>query len=755
MEKAPIPSPFMDEFDKYTDSFDTYDDLPATTAWVQSVGAALGKKFGLTVVPNSENWEIDHDKKEVRVGSFEDIYTRRGVLGLLLNGVGRLALSIKFPATKADATAFAAIWKVDAKLGKHFGALVKLVDELRTDDEISKQYAGGERVVDTMHAQAYDASLKAIQQMALDMRIRREMAREILDWLKNMSVFAQKLILEPESSLPMGPPKKLVDEAALLMKEWGSEKMSAAIPISLGKMLDKIERAGFGQPSGRTFAVLLIALYPQDTDKILKAFVRAYPRNVMAFKNSVSYAPTVKEEETRMLKLASAIRKDMDELKLFSSHTGGHAQYVLAKAEQYYHAHELGINVISPYGGYDMEAKALDVEAANEAAQEVSSAIIANGITSSVDGSIELSKEILAIIEPFPFLDLNDQKKDGNGGKQTNMGKRVAGGKGSAQRPQKRNKEREKKTKAQQVKDRKQMEAMDNKKNQEKMENDRDGYSILGQAQFTPLEKYLYLIGPYLPRINATAAKMRRILKVNDPAGLRGAYRRGKALNTRILYRHRVDDYRLFSRKEIEKDHSYGFAITGDLSGSTESRYGSKTKRLIQDEILAASFLIAEVAERIGEKVMVSISYFTNDAENVKRAGQYLSRGKIVEDIKNHGGGTNVQDAGTLLNEDLQELTEFKMKNKTIIFITDGAFYEQEFMETVKAAKKYKASIAYFQLDDNVANGVAMCKKIEKFVAQNAKDVRVRTRNVPTSAIHTLPEAMAQLMKESIGGSER
>lgn len=749
--KEPILSPYMAEFDKYTDSFDTYDDLPATRAWVQSVGAALGKKFGLTVIPSSEAWEIDHDKKEVRVGDFEDIYTRRGVLGLLLNGVGRLALSIKFPSTRADAVAFAKKNDVKADLAKHFGALTKMVDELRTDDEIAKQYAGGARVVDTMHAQAYDASLKAIQQMAMDMRVRREMAREVLDWLKKMTLFTKKLVAEPEGGAPS---KKVAEEGQALMAEWAGAKMAAAIPISFGKMADKIERAGFGQPSGRMFAILLISLYPQDTDPIIKALVRSYPRNVITFKGSIAYGPAVREEEERLIKIASAIKKDMDELKLFSSHTGGHAQYVLAKAEQYYHAHELGFQVMSPYGGYDMEAKALEVEEANQAAKEISSALIANGLTSSVEGSIELSKEILPLLEPFPFLDLNDQKE--SEGKATNMGKRVAGGRSSGQRPQKRKKEREKKSKGEQSKDRKKMEAMDNKKNQEKLDKERGGYSILGEAQFTPLEKYLYIIGPYLSRINATAAKMRRILKVNDPAGLRGAYRRGKSLNARILYRHRVDDYRLFARKEIEKNQSYGFAITGDLSGSTESRYGQKSNRLIQEEILAATFLIAEVAERIGEKVMCSISFFTNNANTIKRAGYYLSRGTITNDIKDHGGGTNVEAAGTLLNEDLQELMEFKMKHKTIIFITDGQFYEDEFLETVKAAKKYKASIAYFQLDDNVAGGIAMCKQIEKFVAKNAKGIRVRTRNVPTSAIHTLPEAMAQLMKETIGaGGDR
>jgi hypothetical protein len=536
----PIKSPYQMDFSKYEDSFDSYDDLPATTAWLQSIGAALGKKFGVTLTQNpEEEWEIDYAKKEMRVGSIEDIYTRRGVLGLLLNGVGRLVLGIKFPSTKAEAKKFARSHGVDEKYGKHLSSLARTIDEVRTDDGIAHEYAGGERVVDTMHAQAYEAANKALQAMAMDMRVRREMARTVLEWMKNFGAVISSIEKE---KIDAAPPKGTVEDVNKLMEEFNEPGMQAAMQVSLGQVLQKVEASKVGTTLGRTYATILIALYPEDTDEIIKVLVRSYQRNVQLLHHHMGYEPSKREEEEEIIKVAARLKNDIEEIKLFASHTGGHAQYVIAKAEQYYHAFSLGIQFITPYVGYDMEAKALEVEQANEAAHELASKMVDYGITKDVGDSIELAKQLLHIVEPFPFLDLNDQKKEqqSNAG---SMGKRVAGGQGSGDRKQKRKKERENKSQSDRAKDRKKMEAIDNRKNQEKIDQQRGGYSIFEQGKFDPLEAYTYIIGPYLNRINATAAKFRRILKVNDPAGLRGAYNRGKALNSRILYRHRLNDF--------------------------------------------------------------------------------------------------------------------------------------------------------------------------------------------------------------------
>lgn len=735
-----IPSPYAEAFaslEDYKDSFDTYDDLPASLSWMQSIGAAIGKKFGVTVIPGKDRWQIDNAKKEILCGDIEQIYSRRGVLGLILNGVGRVAYSVFFPQTKQQAVKFAKDNGVDPKYGKHYGSLVKLVDEIRTDDLMAHEYAGGERVVDTMHRQAYEGATEALRLMAIDMRARREMTRDVLDFYKALMVFCEKVAKAPADKTN----DKLKDERAKM-----DNKLIAMVH-------DVIIKTGvIGQrtthnpvTNGRANAIVLMALYPNEVNTVMKTMVRRYVRNDHIFRGLERIEPTSPEEEKEIIKMAARIHEDVEEMKLFAGHKGGHAQYVLAKAEQYYHAQKLKMEYISPYAGVDIEAKMLDVEMANEAALSVAEGLIKKGFTKDVAESLEFAKELLPIVEPFPYLDLTDKKQEDKG----NMTQRVAGAKAGGGRPQKRKKEKEKKSDGDRTKDRKKMESVSEDRKKQ-IDQQRNGYSILDVSNVSPLEKYAYILGPYMNRIASTAAKLRRILKVNDPSGMRGAYRRGKALNPKVLYKHRLDDFKLFSRREKEKDLSYGFALMADLSGSTQSSYNTKNKRLIQDEMLASALLIAEVAERIGERVMASVGFFTDRAETVKRPGFYLNRSTILKNVS-HGGGTNVEDAGTKIAEDLNEMHEFKVMNKTVIFITDGAFSTSEFMTTVQAAKKYGASIAYFQIGDDTT----MPAQVEKFVAQNARGVRVRSRYVDPGQIHTLPESIAQLMKETIVAKER
>lgn len=758
MDKEPIPSPYQSLLDSLNDDrsyFEFYDDLPASVAWMHGIGAALGKVFGIKVTPNAENWEIDFKGKEMRAGSIEQVYTRRGVMGLLLNGIGRLAFGMNFPTTTKEAQTFATSQNVKPEVAKHFGALARIVDELRTDDKIAHEYAGGERVVNTMHAQAYEGAGEQLRMMALDMRARKEMARLGIEWFEELNKIVMTTASLPKEDTSS---KKVANEHAsihVLFKMAGAEPNNLALKKSFWDAhWFNNELAGnktVELASGRKYATILIALHPENTDDIVKTLVRSYERNHSVFGDAMSYEKVGVAEEKDLIQIAGKIHNDLEELKQLSSHDGGHAQYVLAKAEQYYHGINLGMPIPTPFFGYDMEAKALDVEAANEAAREVATAMRDHGYTADVGESIQFAKELLPLVEKFPFLDLNDSSKKeqskGNGG--GNMQQRVMGAGKETPPKQKRQKEREKKSEGDRTKDRRKMEAKDSKKTHDKVDQQRAGYSILDTPNLDPLDAYLYIISPYLGRISATVAKMRRILKVNEPLGFRGAYLRGQKLNPKVMYRHRIDDYKLFSRKEVDKDVNYGFVLMGDLSGSTTGRYSNTNNRSIQDEVLASAFIITEVAERIGEKVMCAVGFFCNEAKTIKRAGFYLNRSKITTQIKEHSGGTNVEAAGEALTEDLHEMEEFKIKNKTIVFITDGGFSSREFLNTVKAAKKYRASIAYFQIAD-ARSGIQMCQEVQKFVEANAKGVRVRTRNIAPNAIHTLPEAIAQLMKETI-----
>lgn len=763
MNKDPVPSPYQDILDSLNNDrsyFDFYDDLPASSAWMHSIGAALGRVFGVTVKPDAEEWEINFNKKEMRAGSIEKIYTRRGVLGLLLNGVGRLEFGQHFPKTTKEAQVFAKTQKVNIDHAKHFGALARIVDETRTDDKIAHEYAGGERVVNTMHAQAYEGAAEQLRLMAMDMKVRRDMAGDALAWIEELNRIVTdvgKLGVKDSSSKPI---EKVYDEAAAHFKLSNSAKMKLALSVSVLDTVwannEIVNNPIIAAASGRSWAAILIALHPENTDTIAKTLLRSYERNIAVFGDHLSYDKIAATEEKEIIQAAGRVSHNLDELKALAAHSGGHAQYVLAKAEQFYHGHTLGMPMATPYFGYDMEARALDVEVANDSAREIATAMIDRGFTTDVADSIEFAKELLPLVAEYPFLDLNDssKKEEGKGGKgqgtgNGHMNQRVMGAGKQPPPKQKRKKERESKSQGDRAKDRRRMEAKDNKKNQNEVDKQRGGYSILSATSIDPLNRYLYIIGPYLGRISSTAAKMRRILKVNDPIGFRGAYRRGPALNPKVLYKHRLDDYKMFSKKEVDKDLNYGFVLMGDISGSTEQRYSNSHNRTIEDEILASAFIITEVAERIGEKIMCAVGFFNDGAKTIKRAGFYLNRTKIITAITEYGGGTNVAAAGESIAEDLHELEEFRVKNKTIVFITDGGFYAPEFMNTLNAAKKYKASIAYFSIADG-HSGVSMCKEVEKFVTANAKGVRIRTRNITPDSIHTLPESIAQLMKETV-----
>lgn len=750
-----IPSPYQEDLDRLNDDrnyFDLYEDLPASIGWMHTIGAALGKQFGVSVKPDAEVWEIDFTTKEMRAGFIENVYTRRGVLGLFLNGIGRLAFGKMVPKTTQEAQSFAKTHGVAPEVAKHYGALVRIVDEIRTDDTISKEYAGGARIVETMHAQAYEGAQEQLKMMALDMKARRVLAGTALDWLGELHRITREVGVIHSKDGSSKRVAELHKENQELFKRAQGEEVKGALGVSLfgsSWFNNEIGNNKLFSITGRQYAAMLIALYPQDTDTLAKVLIRSYERNIAVFGNVVSYDKVGAAEEKEIITVAGRIYHDFEELKALASHEGGHAQYVLAKAEQYYHGITLGIPMPTTFFGYDAEAKALDVESANEAAREIASALTVHGQTANFQESLDFSKELLSLVEKFPFLDLNDhqkkEEKQGNG----SMNQRLMGA-GKNPPKKKRQKEREKRSSHDRAMDRKRMEAKDNKKNQEEVDKQRRGYSILDKTDIDPLNRYLYIIGPYLARISATAAKMRRILKVNDPLGYRGAYRRGKALNPKVLYKHRLDDFKLFAKKEVDKDFNYGFVLMGDISGSTETSYSPNNNRLIEDEILASAFIITEVAERIGEKIMCAVGFFTNGADTIKRAGFYLNRSKIITEIKEHGGGTNVSAAGDAIMEDLQELEDFKVKNKTIVFITDGAFSPNEFLSTVKAAKKFDASIAYFQLMDDVKYGANMCKEVKSFVEANAKGIRVRTKNITTKEIHTLPESIAQLMKETI-----
>jgi len=734
--------------------YEMYDDLPASVAWVQTIGVAIGKKFGVKVV-RGEEWIIDYINKEMEVGSIEDVYSRRGVLGLILNGVSRVAYGMEWPKTKTQAEAFGKKHGAEKGLGRHIVGLSKFIDEVRTDDKIAGEYAGGSTVVDTMHRQAYEASLIALKNMAMDMQKRRKIAREFMEALRELSNVAKTLHTLPKD--------KVVADGAL---KSGAMAVLRSLSGNLGQSVESIKRkvlsdaeTSFGS---RYYAALLIAADPTNTQIYLDTLARGYQRNVSTFEGVGPWHPTTRPAEEQIIRVANGISAEMEEIKTFASHTGGHAQYVLAKAESFYHARTLGIATYTPYGGYDMESTYLETEEANDAAWEIASLAYERGYTKDVDDSIRYGKDLLPILARFPYLDLNDKKEDEKGESSSgqgysSLGGRVQGAMGLA--PKRKKKPRDSQGKGSrggEAKDKRQMQNVDQNdlKNRVAKANKDEGggYSILGDPSFRAIEKYAYFIGPYLSRIATTAARISRYLRVNDKFGYRGAYRRGGALNTRILYRHRLDDFRLFARKEQEKKESYGFAVMADLSSSTRHHYKNGSARMVQDEIIAATILVAEVAERIGGKVRASIGFFSDNADIFKRPGYPIKRASLMDDVENcdvnvYDSGTNVAAAGVSIEQDLEDMVSLKVVEKNIIFISDGGFAPQYLRELMDMAKKYSASIAYFQ----IGSDAAMLGQIEKFAKDYVPTVKIRTRYLADSRMDMLPVEMAALVKEVVG----
>lgn len=784
---APILSPYsgydygeykLDDYDK----LDSYDDFPASYAWLSTIGSAIGNTFGV-MVKRADKWEINYNTKEMFVGDIEEVYTRRGVLGLILNGVGRLAFGSDWPRSRSNAASWVRQMGIDKALGKHMVHLAKTIDEIRTDDKIADQYAGGWRVVDTMHAQGYEAANIALRQMAIDMQNRKEEAKKFFVLLENVRDSLVNLSnLNPASTNVSQTVREMIvssglgqvfDMAVQVVPDEASSQAASQLASLVTATGDTAATSSSGMAynpqvtSGMYYFIVLAAAFPADADMLMRTLIRAYARNVTTLGQYIAYYPTKQTTEQAVIQVADYLTPYIENLRTFCTHEGSHAQYVLAKAESYYHAMSLGYTIVTPYAGYDFESTALGVNKANEVALELATQIAQHGFTKDREESIDLATQLLPLVSPFPYLDLDDkqQYQSGSGGmsNRAKAAKNLSGG----GRKQKRKDLREKK-KGSKNGGKRELDSVDPKKTKEKIESERQndgGYSVFKGDSVGDLEKYAYVIGPYKGRIATTAARIARILRVNNPLGMRGAHRTGPKLNARRLYRHRLDDFRLFARPEQEKKRSYGFVVMSDLSGSTSGSAASNQRggRSIQDEILASAFLVAEIAERIGEMVYTSLSFFSDDSGNVKRAGYSLRRGTIISDILNcesangetltlANNGTDVASSATTIVEELVEMNELRVLDRTIIYITDGAFDVDQFERIAQAAKKYKAAIAFFEIGSRDGG---MGNAIKKHVAQVSKNIRVRSAFIQVDKVDSLPVVLAQLMKETILTSTR
>jgi len=143
--------------------------------------------------------------------------------------------------------------------------------------------------------------------------------------------------------------------------------------------------------------------------------------------------------------------------------------------------------------------------------------------------------------------------------------------------------------------------------------------------------------------------------------------KRGR-LHNKALYKHAVDNNRLFKKKLDSKDTvtSFAFSLVLDVSGSMQgdNKNIHSTRSLV---------MLAEVFEKM--KIPYEITTFTDQAYGVKGFEETLSK-KIKGKI---GGTVNIKGGGTILESVFENglaLDKRLEKNKIMVLISDGDIYE-------------------------------------------------------------------------------
>ena len=161
--------------------------------------------------------------------------------------------------------------------------------------------------------------------------------------------------------------------------------------------------------------------------------------------------------------------------------------------------------------------------------------------------------------------------------------------------------------------------------------------------------------------IPPTIASLNRLLTDVKFDKLVGGYRSGPALNEKRLYRARLGDDRVFTRRVEASNKDYIFALLVDTSGSMEGKplhYAYQT-----------AVLFSLVLERMGMPYMIyGFHNFTTEYKNASESLSAKMKRKLDEMYTSGGGGTDMTEG---LKQTLKEMS--KHQNQKILFvITDG-----------------------------------------------------------------------------------
>lgn len=175
-----------------------------------------------------------------------------------------------------------------------------------------------------------------------------------------------------------------------------------------------------------------------------------------------------------------------------------------------------------------------------------------------------------------------------------------------------------------------------------------------------PPRNYSELLNPLIPSIKKLVKLINRIRIAEQAIAYRTRQRSGK-VEPRRLYRHRLDDFRLFRKRLPTQVYSRGlaFALYVDASGSMDGTNAVKATE--------AACILAEVGERC--KIPTEIIRFTNEAKVLKTFSQPLGKkqkGKLMQ-LLYTDGGTRVLSAWQT-----SKIREVAKPHRFVFAITDG-----------------------------------------------------------------------------------
>lgn len=215
-----------------------------------------------------------------------------------------------------------------------------------------------------------------------------------------------------------------------------------------------------------------------------------------------------------------------------------------------------------------------------------------------------------------------------------------------------------------------------------KNQNQGGGVSLTGSNdtdEELDWDKYKREIKPYL---STAKTQLNRALKENEYKRFAGKYRSG-SLNIKKLYKFPMNDFKLFQKQTEVKGKDYAFTILIDVSGSMSG------DRL--EETMRGVVLMTEVLNKLEQRI--ELCFFSDRQVRPKTFDTVINSTFIGQQATSiNGGGTSVTNP---FKESIERVMKQPVKEKIMITLTDGEFYDREESEVRALQAKYPDVLHY------------------------------------------------------------